>query len=287
MPWRPSAILLSEVIGALSYALDLTEGEPPGHAQRSCLIGMRLAARAAARPRDAVGPVLRAAAQGRRLHGERGADGGAVRRRRPRAQAQRQAHRLGAQAPRVRVVGARGRAEGVAEGQAGAAARDQGRGRGDALADAGALRSRRRDRAHDRPVGRHGGGDPGARRALGRPRPAALAARRADPAAGPHPVPGPDGGDLPRQGRGRRRLRGRHAALGHLVRPRAGAGARRLPAGRRLLGLAGRARPHPLGARGPGDHRRRRPRCCRSPPPSRRSSTPSRRGRTSTPTARA
>jgi HD-GYP domain-containing protein (c-di-GMP phosphodiesterase class II) len=40
---RPGAILLSEVIGALSYALDLTEGEPPGHAQRSCLIGMRLA----------------------------------------------------------------------------------------------------------------------------------------------------------------------------------------------------------------------------------------------------
>jgi HD-GYP domain-containing protein (c-di-GMP phosphodiesterase class II) len=39
----PSAILLSEVIGALSYALDLTEGEPPGHAVRSCLIGMRLA----------------------------------------------------------------------------------------------------------------------------------------------------------------------------------------------------------------------------------------------------
>ena len=37
-------MLLSEVIGALSYALDLTEGEPPGHAQRSCLIGMRLAA---------------------------------------------------------------------------------------------------------------------------------------------------------------------------------------------------------------------------------------------------
>jgi HD-GYP domain-containing protein (c-di-GMP phosphodiesterase class II) len=36
-------LLLSEVIGALSYALDLTEGEPPGHAQRSCLIGMRLA----------------------------------------------------------------------------------------------------------------------------------------------------------------------------------------------------------------------------------------------------
>jgi HD-GYP domain-containing protein (c-di-GMP phosphodiesterase class II) len=36
-------LALSEVIGALSYALDLTEGEPPGHAARSCLIGMRLA----------------------------------------------------------------------------------------------------------------------------------------------------------------------------------------------------------------------------------------------------
>jgi putative nucleotidyltransferase with HDIG domain len=39
----PGSIRLSEVVGALSYALDLTEGEPPGHAVRSCLIGMRLA----------------------------------------------------------------------------------------------------------------------------------------------------------------------------------------------------------------------------------------------------
>ena len=37
------AIALSEVIGAMSYALDMTEGEPPGHAVRSCLIGMRIA----------------------------------------------------------------------------------------------------------------------------------------------------------------------------------------------------------------------------------------------------
>jgi HD-GYP domain-containing protein (c-di-GMP phosphodiesterase class II) len=36
-------IALSEVIGAFSYALDLTEGEPPGHAVRTCLIGMRIA----------------------------------------------------------------------------------------------------------------------------------------------------------------------------------------------------------------------------------------------------
>ena len=37
-------IALSGVIGALSYALDVAEGQPPGHAIRSCLIGMRLAA---------------------------------------------------------------------------------------------------------------------------------------------------------------------------------------------------------------------------------------------------
>jgi putative nucleotidyltransferase with HDIG domain len=36
-------IALSELIGALSRALDIAEGEPPGHAMRSCLIGMRIA----------------------------------------------------------------------------------------------------------------------------------------------------------------------------------------------------------------------------------------------------
>src|SRR4051794_26463062 len=36
-------IALSEVIGALSYALDVTGGQPAGHARRTCLIGMRLA----------------------------------------------------------------------------------------------------------------------------------------------------------------------------------------------------------------------------------------------------
>jgi putative nucleotidyltransferase with HDIG domain len=35
---------LSGVIGSLSYALDIAEGQPQGHAVRSCLIGMRLAA---------------------------------------------------------------------------------------------------------------------------------------------------------------------------------------------------------------------------------------------------
>jgi hypothetical protein len=37
------AVALSEVLGALSYALDITEGEPPGHAVRTTAIGMRLA----------------------------------------------------------------------------------------------------------------------------------------------------------------------------------------------------------------------------------------------------
>jgi len=36
-------IALSDVIGALSYALDVTGGQPAGHARRTCLIGMRLA----------------------------------------------------------------------------------------------------------------------------------------------------------------------------------------------------------------------------------------------------
>jgi len=34
---------LAETLSSLSYALDLTEGQPAGHAIRSCLIGMRLA----------------------------------------------------------------------------------------------------------------------------------------------------------------------------------------------------------------------------------------------------
>ncbi len=34
---------LSEILAALSYALDITDGQPAGHAVRTCLIGMRLA----------------------------------------------------------------------------------------------------------------------------------------------------------------------------------------------------------------------------------------------------
>lgn len=37
-----SGIAASEVLGALSFALDLTDGQPMGHSMQSCLIGMRI-----------------------------------------------------------------------------------------------------------------------------------------------------------------------------------------------------------------------------------------------------
>jgi HD-GYP domain-containing protein (c-di-GMP phosphodiesterase class II) len=47
-----STVKLSAVLSAMSYALDLTEGQPQGHAARSCLIGMRLAERLQLSPED-------------------------------------------------------------------------------------------------------------------------------------------------------------------------------------------------------------------------------------------
>ena len=38
-----TTLKLSSILSGLSYALDLTEGHPRGHASRSCLIGMRMA----------------------------------------------------------------------------------------------------------------------------------------------------------------------------------------------------------------------------------------------------
>jgi putative nucleotidyltransferase with HDIG domain len=42
-PGPKEIISLAEILSALSFALDLTEGAVPGHALRSCLLGMRLA----------------------------------------------------------------------------------------------------------------------------------------------------------------------------------------------------------------------------------------------------
>jgi HD-GYP domain-containing protein (c-di-GMP phosphodiesterase class II) len=46
------SIGLSGIIGALSLALDLTEGQPPGHAARTCILGMRMARELALPTRD-------------------------------------------------------------------------------------------------------------------------------------------------------------------------------------------------------------------------------------------
>jgi HD-GYP domain-containing protein (c-di-GMP phosphodiesterase class II) len=47
----PTAMKLSELIGALSYALDITEGQPAGHCVRCCWIGVHIG-RAAGLPED-------------------------------------------------------------------------------------------------------------------------------------------------------------------------------------------------------------------------------------------
>jgi HD-GYP domain-containing protein (c-di-GMP phosphodiesterase class II) len=52
---RSERVSLSEVLSALSYALDLTEGATAGHTVRTCLIGMRLASELG------LGPVERSA----------------------------------------------------------------------------------------------------------------------------------------------------------------------------------------------------------------------------------
>lgn len=43
VPRNQTELRLSELISGLSHALDITEGQPRGHAERSCVIGMRLA----------------------------------------------------------------------------------------------------------------------------------------------------------------------------------------------------------------------------------------------------
>ena len=40
---QPDQVLLAEILSALSFALDLVEDAKPGHAVRSCLLGMRIA----------------------------------------------------------------------------------------------------------------------------------------------------------------------------------------------------------------------------------------------------
>ena len=93
VPGGVGQVRQSEVIAALSHALDMTEGHPVGQAERSCLIGMRLAPSCGSTARP-VRPLLRAAAQGRGLLVVGRAHVRAVRHRRHRAQDARQARRL-------------------------------------------------------------------------------------------------------------------------------------------------------------------------------------------------
>ncbi|MET3901104.1 HD-GYP domain-containing protein (c-di-GMP phosphodiesterase class II) [Devosia sp. UYZn731] len=46
------AIHLSEIVGALSYALDITEGQPVGHSLRSCWLGMHIGIRQGLTPAE-------------------------------------------------------------------------------------------------------------------------------------------------------------------------------------------------------------------------------------------
>ena len=58
---------LAELLGALSYALDMVEGQPPGHCVRSCWIGIHIG-REIGLPRIRnLGTLLHAADEGRRL----------------------------------------------------------------------------------------------------------------------------------------------------------------------------------------------------------------------------
>ena len=42
-PPMASEISFSEIVSALTFAIDLTEGAVPGHALRTCILGMRIA----------------------------------------------------------------------------------------------------------------------------------------------------------------------------------------------------------------------------------------------------
>jgi len=94
MPLVQAELRMSEVIWALSYGLDITEGQPPGHAVRSSLIGMRLADELGLGGAGAIRSLLRAAPQGRRLLVEYGENLLPLSQRRPAAEGRRQDGRV-------------------------------------------------------------------------------------------------------------------------------------------------------------------------------------------------
>ncbi len=236
--WPQGGSRCREVIGAMSYALDLTEGEPPGHALRSCLIGMRLAeetgldARGRARISSTRCCSRTPAARPTRPAWPRCSAPTTTRPSAPRS----------AWTGRGRCPRSRGRcapsrrAARLARGST--ACGDPGRGRGDARADAGPLRARRGDRAHARLLRRR----PRRRSARSTSTGTAAASRTACaateiPLLGADPLPRADGRGLPRAPAALgAACDGRATRRGQLVRPGAGRRAARRPRRRGVLG---------------------------------------------------
>ena len=141
-------VALSEVLGALSYALDITEGEPPGHAVRTTAIGMRLG--------EQIG--LDEDAQSALFYALLLKDAGcssnavaalvAVRRARPPGQARDEAHRLVQQRGAGALHGPQRGARRGAARQGPPVAPPHAGGGGHARGDRHPLRARRRDRPH-------------------------------------------------------------------------------------------------------------------------------------------
>ena len=193
-------IALSGVIGALSHALDIAEGAAAW--PRRSVLPDRDASGRRARPerRGALRSLLRAAAQGRRLLGQRQSHGGAVRRGRPRGQGDVEARRLERPARGVPLVAADGGSRHRVCGAASRccrAIRDEGdvtRKFMEARCDRGAEIARMLFLSEETATR-----DPQPRRALGRARHARRPARRGDPAGRPDPVSRADGRGLPRR----------------------------------------------------------------------------------------
>ncbi|CAA9499230.1 MAG: Response regulator, partial [uncultured Solirubrobacteraceae bacterium] len=232
----------------------------PARGPRAALVRDRDAHRRGARAERGrpLGPVLRAAAQGRGLLGDGPADDRAVRGRRAGGQAHGQARRHHERPAAQPLDAALRRPRAVLARAAGAGALPVGPGRRDPAGLRHPLRPRRRDRADALPERADRPGHPQPGRALGRRRGAGRAGRRADPARGADPLPRADRRGLPRR---RRRPRGpprRAPPARALVRPRARRRPRAPLPRPPLLGHAGALRHLRLRAGRPPAHRERR-----------------------------
>ena len=178
-PVRDSSYRTSEILSALSCALDITEGQPPGHAVRTCLIGMRLARSGRLSRWRTAGSLFYAlllkdlgcSSNAARLCSLFGADDRELKREHKLTDWSRSEPSL-AYALRNAVP------EASPMGRVLRVAVDGGQGEGQRAGDdSDPLRPRRGDRRHARLHRGDARGDPHAGRALGRPRDAARACR--------------------------------------------------------------------------------------------------------------